>query len=127
MSAANRYIDASLAVPDPFTPGFGAERKRSAEAKAMLLIKREEARSQGLAFNPMDVARDNVKKVQESTEFKKSQENIEYFKTVLQQNDVKYDEFKEYTKDDLKRAGVSDSNIKRILNAQTLVRGTSND
>jgi len=127
MSAANRYIDASLGVPDPFTPGFGAERKRSAEVKAILLTAREDARSQGLPFNPMNIARENVKKAQETTEFKKSQENIELLKSRLAENNIKYDEFKTYYEEDLKKAGVSPSNIKRILNAQTLVRGTSND
>jgi hypothetical protein len=127
MSAANRYIDASLGVPDPFTPGFGTERKRSAEAKAMLLTAREDARSQGLPFNPMSVARDNVKKIQETADFKQSQENIDLFKNRLAENNIKYDEFKIYTDEDLKKAGVTSSNRTRILNAQKLVRGSSND
>jgi hypothetical protein len=122
MSAAIAFVNSDLGVPDPLTPGFGRERKQAAEVKAHLYNAREVARSQGLPFNAMEVAREYIKGVKESTSQQAFDADVETFKSRLNNSNIKYDPFKIYTDEDLKSAGVGKYERKRILDAQEKIR-----
>jgi hypothetical protein len=122
MSAAIAFINSDLGVPDPLTPGFGRERKQAAEVKAHLYNAREVTRSQGLPFNAMEVAREYIKGVKESTSQQAFDADVETFKSRLNNSNIKYDPFKIYTDEDLKSAGVGKYERKRILDAQEKIR-----
>ena len=122
MSAAIAFVNSDLGVPDPLTPGFGRERKQAAEVKANLYNAREVARSQGLPFNAMEVAREYIKGVKQSTSQQSFDDDVQTFKDRLKNSNIKYDQFKIYTEEDLKSAGVGKYERKRILDAQERIR-----
>jgi hypothetical protein len=122
MSAAISFINADLGVPDPLTPGFGRERKLAAEVKANLLSAREVARRDGLPFNAMETAREYIKGIRQGAEFEQRASDIDAFKARLKNNGITYDQFKEYTDEDLKAAGVGKYERAQIKKLQDKVR-----
>jgi hypothetical protein len=124
-NSAIQFVNAELGVPDPLTPGFGRERKLAATVKSQMINARDVARNSGQPFDPMNVAQEYIKGVRESNDFKVYEQDLDSFKTRLKRNGVNYVENYIYTEEDLKRADVGKTEIKKILDAQKKLQRTS--
>ena len=124
-NAAIQFVNAELGVPDPLTPGFGRERKLAATVKSQMINARDVTRNSGQPFDPMAVAQEYIKGVRESNDFKVYEQDLESFKTRLKRNGVNYVENYIYAEEDLKRADVGKTEIKKILDAQKKLQRTS--
>ena len=122
MSRANGYINSSLGVPDPLTPGFNTERQRSAQARAELARRENEARNQGLAFDAFAVANEIIKKTKDTESYKVQQEAKGNLRKILDGSGIKYNE--DYTDANLKDLNVKDPSVRRkILRLSKDARG----
>jgi hypothetical protein len=124
-NAAIQFVNAELGVPDPLTPGFGRERKLAATVKSQMINARDVTRNSGQPFDAMAVAQEYIKGVRESNDFKVYEQDLDSFKTRLKRNGVNYVENYIYTEEDLKRADVGKTEIKKILDAQKKLQRTS--
>lgn len=113
MSRANGYINSSLGVPDPLTPGFNTERQRSAQARAELARRENEARNQGLAFDAFAVANEIIKKTKDTESYKVQQEAKGNLRKILDGSGIKYNE--DYTDANLKDLNVKDPSLRRKI------------
>jgi hypothetical protein len=122
MGKARQYVDSSLGVPDPLTPGFRNERKRAAEVKAALQLEEEEALQLNKPFNPVKRAQELVKSRQQEDDVKMDETVRKDLKRLLEEDGVKYSE--DYTDDDLKAIGIkSPDRRKKIMNKIKALKG----
>ena len=118
---AEQYINKSLGVPDPLTPGFRNERARAASVLAEFNSRRADALAAGEPFNPMSVARELVGDRKKQDDVKLEEQTREQLRKDLDAAGMKYSE--EYTDDDLKRAGVDGPTRKRIMRRINALKG----
>jgi len=122
MSRANNYIDDSLNAPGIGVPGLNAERKRADQAKAELARRENDARNQGLAFNPFSVADEILKEIKNTESYKVQQEAKGNLRKILDGSGIKYNE--DYTDANLKDLNVKDPSVRRkILRLSKDARG----
>lgn len=91
-SQAVQFINSSLGVPDPLTPGFRNERKLAADAKSEFISRRDAAIKAGEAFDPIATAESVVKKQRESNVFKQIQADRERLTNLLGKAGIVYNE-----------------------------------
>lgn len=91
-SQAVQFINSSLGVPDPLTPGFRNERKLAADAKSEFISRRDAAIKAGEAFDPIATAESVVKKQRESNLFKQIQADRERLTNLLGKAGIVYNE-----------------------------------
>lgn len=114
MGKARQYVDSSLGVPDPLTPGFRNERKRAAEVKATLQLEEETALQDGKPFNPMQRAQELVKARQQEDDVKMDELIRKDLQKLCTEENIKYSE--EYTDADLKAIGIkSEARRRKIM------------
>lgn len=122
---AEQFINKSLGVPDPTTPGFRNERKVAGDALAMFNQRRSDATMSGQPFVPMLVAEEVVKAQKESTVFKQIQADRERLTQLLEKAGIVYNE--NLTVDALNRieafTDLSPRDRKRITTLLRSVRG----
>lgn len=122
---AEQFINKSLGVPDPTTPGFRNERKLAGDALAMFNKRRSDATLSGQPFVPMLVAEEVVKAQKETSVFKQVQADRERLTNLLEKAGIVYNE--NLTVDALNRIeAFTDLNArdrKRITNLLRSVRG----
>jgi len=121
MSEAEQYINESLGVPDPLTPGFRNERKRAAEVKAQLKLDREAALQSGEPFNALARATALVGARMKQEDVKLLEQDRGRLRDKLNQAKLRYSE--DYTDDDLARAGVDANTRKTIMRILKSIRG----
>lgn len=113
MGKARQFVDSSLGVPDPLTPGFRNERRRAAEVKAALQLEEEEALQSGKPFNPVQRAQELVKTRQQEDDVKMDQQMRQDLEKLLKEEGIKYSE--DYTDDDLKAMGIKSPDRRKTI------------
>jgi hypothetical protein len=113
MGKARQFVDSSLGVPDPLTPGFRNERRRAAEVKAALQLEEEEALQEGKPFNPVKRAQELVKSRQQEDDVKMDKQMREDLERLLKEEGIRYSE--DYTDADLKSMGIKSPDRRKTI------------
>jgi hypothetical protein len=113
MGKARQFVDSSLGVPDPLTPGFRNERRRAAEVKAALQLEEEEALQEGKPFNPVKRAQELVKSRQQEDDVKMDQQMRQDLERLLKEENIRYSE--DYTDADLKSMGIKSPDRRKTI------------
>jgi hypothetical protein len=118
MTRGRQFIDFTLGLNDPMSPGIGDAKKVAATAKAELLRRQQEARANGEAFNAYEVANVLVKSEEVQQEVKKQETSRTRINKKFEDKKLTYDAGRIYTKEDLKRLGFNDSEAASIIRIQ---------
>lgn len=121
MRNAERFIDNALGVPDPLTPGFTANRLRSAEVKNQLRQKEYDAIQKGLPFDPFAEAQSLISNRTKQEDIQAIKQAREQLRSELLKNELEYSE--DYTEEDLKNADLNVNSVKRIMRLLKSIRG----
>lgn len=121
MRNAERYIDNALGVPDPLTPGFTANRLRSAEVKNQLRQKEYDAVQKGQPFDAFAEAQSLISNRVKQEDIQAIKESRDQLRLELTKNGLQYSE--DYNKEDLEKAGLNKMSVDRVLRLLKSVRG----
>jgi len=118
MTRGRQFIDFTLGINDPMSPGIGNAKKVAAEAKAELMNMQQQARATGEPFNPYDAATIIVKGEKVQQEVQSQSDKKTRLKNRFEKNKLEYDPNKVYTLDDLIKARVNKSEAEAIIRIQ---------
>ena len=118
MTRGRQFIDFTLGLNDPMSPGIGDAKKVAAEAKVELMNKQQQARANGEPFNAYDVANVIVQSEKVQQEIKKQETSKTRINKKFEDKKITYDAGRIYTKEDLKRLGFNDSEAASIIRIQ---------
>ena len=118
MTRANQFIANSLGVLDYSVQGKDAEKKAIANLRTQLQTKQQEARANGEAFNPFQVASELLKGEEAQQIIKTQDSKQKRIEKKFTENNLTYDKNRTYTKEDLEKIGIRKSDIDTILRIQ---------
>lgn len=118
MTRANQFIANSLGVLDYSVQGKDAEKKAIANLRTQLQTKQQEARVNGEAFNPFQVASELLKGEEAQQIIKTQDSKQKRIEKKFTDNNLTYDKNRTYTKEDLEKIGIRKSDIDTILRIQ---------
>jgi hypothetical protein len=118
MTRGRQFIDFTLGINDPMSPGIGNAKKVAAEAKAELMNMQQQARATGEPFNPYDAATIIVKGEKVQQEVQSQSDKKTRLKNRFEKNKLEYDPNKVYTLDDLLKAKVNKTEAEAIIRIQ---------
>jgi hypothetical protein len=118
MTRGRQFIDFTLGINDPMSPGIGNAKKVAAEAKAELMNMQQQARATGEPFNPYDAATLIVKGEKVQQEVQSQSDKKTRLKNRFEKNKLEYDPNKIYTLDDLIKARVNKTEAEAIIRIQ---------
>jgi hypothetical protein len=119
MGAARQFIDNTLGINDPMSPGLEDSKAKSSRAKATLAQMKQTALDTGTAFNAMDAAQTLVKQKEISDVVTAKTTAREELKRVSTDNKIEYNE--KWTDADLKRAGIDNEDIRKKIMRQVRI------
>jgi hypothetical protein len=119
MGAARQFIDNTLGINDPLSPGLEDSKAKSSRAKATLAQQKQDALNAGLPFNAMEVAQTLVKQKEISDVVTAKTTARAELKTVSENNKIEYNE--KWTDEDLRRAGVKNEDVRKKIMRQVKV------
>jgi hypothetical protein len=118
MTRGRQFIDFTLGINDPMSPGIGNAKKVAAEAKAELMNMQQQARANGEPFNPYDAATLIVKGEKVQQEVQSQSDKKTRLKNRFEKNKLEYDPNRVYTLDDLLKAKVNKTEAEAIIRIQ---------
>jgi hypothetical protein len=118
MTRGRQFIDFTLGINDPMSPGIGNAKKVAAEAKAELMNMQQQARATGEPFNPYDAATLIVKGEKVQQEVQSQSDKKTRLKNRFEKNKLEYDPNRVYTLDDLLKAKVNKTEAEAIIRIQ---------
>jgi hypothetical protein len=118
MTRGRQFIDFTLGINDPMSPGIGNAKKVAAEAKAELMNMQQQARATGEPFNPYDAATIIVKSEKVQQEVQSQSDKKTRLKNRFEKNKLEYDPNRVYTLDDLLKAKVNKTEAEAIIRIQ---------
>lgn len=116
MGAARQFIDNTLGINDPMSPGLEDTKAKSSRAKATLAQQKQDALNAGLPFNAMEVAQTLVKQKEISDVVTAKTTARAELKRVSEDNKIEYNE--KWTDADLKRAGIKNEDVRKKIMRQ---------
>lgn len=116
MGAARQFIDNTLGINDPLSPGLEDSKAKSSRAKATLAQQKQDALNAGLPFNAMEVAQTLVKQKEISDVVTAKETARKELKRVSEDNKIEYNE--KWTDADLKRAGIKNEDVRKKIMRQ---------
>ena len=119
MGAARQFIDNTLGINDPLSPGLEDSKAKSSRAKATLAQMKQTALDTGQAFNAMDAAQTLVKQKEIADVVAAKTTAREELKRVSTDNKIEYNE--KWTDADLKRAGIDNEDIRKKFMRQVRI------
>ena len=119
MGAARQFIDNTLGINDPLSPGLEDSKAKSSRAKATLAQQKQDALNAGLPFNAMEAAQTLVKQKEISDVVTAKTTARAELKTVSENNKIEYNE--KWTDADLQRAGVKNEDVRKKIMRQVKV------
>jgi hypothetical protein len=119
MGAARQFIDNTLGINDPMSPGLEDSKAKSSRAKATLAQMKQTALDTGTAFNAMDAAQTLVKQKEISDVVTAKTTAREELKRVSTDNKIEYNE--KWTDADLRRAGIDNEDIRKKIMRQVRI------
>jgi len=119
MGAARQFIDNTLGINDPLSPGLEDSKAKSSRAKATLAQMKQTALDTGTSFNAMDAAQTLVKQKEISDVVTAKTTAREELKKVSTDNKIEYNE--KWTDADLKRAGIDNEDIRKKIMRQVRI------
>lgn len=119
MGAARQFIDNTLGINDPLSPGLEDSKAKSSRAKATLAQMKQTALDTGQAFNAMDAAQTLVKQKEIADVVAAKTTARQELKRVSTDNKIEYNE--KWTDADLKRAGIDNEDIRKKIMRQVRI------
>lgn len=116
MGAARQFIDNTLGINDPLSPGLEDSKAKSSRAKATLAQQKQDALNAGLPFNAMEVAQTLVKQKEISDVVNAKTTARAELKKVSEDNKIEYNE--KWTDADLRRAGIKNEDVRKKIMRQ---------
>jgi hypothetical protein len=116
IGAARQFIDNTLGINDPLSPGLEDSKAKSSRAKASLSQMRQDALEAGLPFNAMEAAQTLVKQKEISDSVTAKTTARTSLETISKDNGLEYKE--NWTDADLRRAGVKNEDVRRKIMRQ---------
>jgi hypothetical protein len=116
IGAARQFIDNTLGINDPLSPGLEDSKAKSSKAKASLSQMRQDALEAGLPFNAMEAAQTLVKQKEISDSVLAKETARKGLETISKDNSLEYKE--NWTDEDLRRAGVKNEDVRKKIMRQ---------
>jgi hypothetical protein len=116
MGAARQFIDNTLGINDPLSPGLEDSKAKASRAKATLAQKKQEALTAGLPFNAMEAAQTLVKEKEISDSVIAKETARKGLENISKENGLEYKE--NWTDEDLRRAGVKNEDVRKKIMRQ---------
>ena len=116
MGAARQFIDNTLGINDPLSPGLEDSKAKSSRAKATLAQQKQDALNAGLPFNAMEAAQKLVKEKEISDSVASKETARKELERISKDNNLEYKE--NWTDADLKRAGVDKEDVRKKIMRQ---------
>ena len=116
MGAARQFIDNTLGINDPLSPGLEDSKAKASKAKATLAQKKQEALTAGLPFNAMEAAQTLVKEKEISDSVIAKETARKGLENISKENGLEYKE--NWTDEDLRRAGVKNEDVRKKIMRQ---------
>jgi hypothetical protein len=116
IGAARQFIDNTLGINDPLSPGLEDSKAKSSKAKASLSQMRQDALEAGLPFNAMEAAQTLVKQKEISDSVLAKETARKGLETISKDNGLEYKE--NWTDEDLRRAGVKNEDVRKKIMRQ---------
>ena len=119
MGAARQFIDNTLGINDPLSPGLEDSKAKSSRAKATLAQQKQDALNAGLPFNAMEAAQTLVKQKEISDSVTAKTTARTELERISKESNLEYKE--NWTDADLKRAGVDNEDVRKKIMRQVKV------
>lgn len=116
MGAARQFIDNTLGINDPLSPGLEDSKAKSSRAKATLAQMKQDALNAGLPFNAMEAAQTLVKEKEISDTVLAKETARKSLENISKENGIEYKE--NWTDEDLRRAGVKNEDVRKKIMRQ---------
>ncbi len=116
MGAARQFIDNTLGINDPLSPGLEDSKAKASRAKATLAQKKQEALTAGLPFNAMEAAQTLVKEKEISDSVSAKETARKGLENISKENGLEYKE--NWTDEDLRRAGIKSEDVRKKIMRQ---------
>ena len=116
MGAARQFIDNTLGINDPLSPGLEDSKAKSSRAKATLAQQKQDALNAGLPFNAMEAAQKLVKEKEISDSVASKETARKELERISKDSNLEYKE--NWTDADLKRAGVDKEDVRKKIMRQ---------
>lgn len=116
MGAARQFIDNTLGINDPLSPGLEDSKAKSSRAKATLAQQKQDALNAGLPFNAMEAAQTLVKQKEISDSVTAKTTARTELERISKESNLEYKE--NWTDADLKRAGVDKEDVRKKIMRQ---------
>lgn len=116
MGAARQFIDNTLGINDPLSPGLEDSKAKSSRAKATLAQMKQDALNAGLPFNAMEAAQILVKEKEISDTVLAKETARKSLENISKENGIEYKE--NWTDEDLRRAGVKNEDVRKKIMRQ---------
>jgi hypothetical protein len=116
MGAARQFIDNTLGINDPLSPGLEDSKAKSSRAKATLAQQKQDALNAGLPFNAMEAAQKLVKEKEISDSVNAKETARKSLENISKENSLEYKE--NWTDEDLRRAGVKNEDVRKKIMRQ---------
>jgi hypothetical protein len=116
MGAARQFIDNTLGINDPLSPGLEDSKAKSSRAKATLAQQKQDALNAGLPFNAMEAAQNLVKEKEISDSVNAKETARKSLESISKENGLEYKE--NWTDEDLRRAGIKNEDVRKKIMRQ---------
>jgi len=116
MGAARQFIDNTLGINDPLSPGLEDSKAKSSRAKATLAQQKQDALNAGLPFNAMEAAQNLVKEKEIADSVNAKETARKSLENISKENGLEYKE--NWTDEDLRRAGVKNEDVRKKIMRQ---------
>ncbi len=116
MGAARQFIDNTLGINDPLSPGLEDSKAKSSRAKATLAQQKQDALNAGLPFNAMEAAQTLVKEKEISDSVNAKETARKELERISKDSNLEYKE--NWTDADLKRAGIDKEDVRKKIMRQ---------
>ena len=116
MGSARQFIDNTLGINDPLSPGLEDSKAKSSRAKATLAQQKQDALNAGLPFNAMEAAQNLVKEKEIADSVNAKETARKSLENISKENGLEYKE--NWTDEDLRRAGVKNEDVRKKIMRQ---------
>jgi hypothetical protein len=116
MGAARQFIDNTLGINDPLSPGLEDSKAKASRAKATLAQQKQDALNAGLPFNAMEAAQTLVKEKEISDSVNAKETARKELEKISKENGLEYKE--NWTDEDLRRANVKNEDVRKKIMRQ---------